>query len=178
MASYHRSTFRQPSYVEYSVEDESVQTQELVAMSFPPYGNPSTLMEEPKLIPKEWGPFTTTSFTMGDSIWDWVYHLATLSLAGVSSFSNNRAHSALHFASKRRCLHYRDLQFRKENFRSLYRVCCSAILVADNFFSYYSSIAHPDTLQILLVLLAIWVALCHVQQGDLYSLVGMGTLAG
>ncbi|MBR1245281.1 glycosyltransferase family 39 protein [Bradyrhizobium sp. AUGA SZCCT0274] len=52
------------------------------------------------------------------------------------------------------------------------------ILFTDHYFSYYSTIVHPDSTQFALSILALAVAVRHVRTGDIESLAALGLLSG
>ena len=56
--------------------------------------------------------------------------------------------------------------------------CLSGYLGTNNFFIYYATNIHPDTLQLLFGLLAFVAAVLHVRDGERASLMAFGLFCG
>lgn len=165
------------------INDEPLLTQELVAMTFRPYGNPSNLdgmnpRHHP--VPAYWGSISYYGACYyGGTYLDLAcllflpfkalglpdFPAAPLALRTVSVLGGMVSLLVLYNLGKR-------LSGRWTGFLA------GLWLIGDSHFAYYSAIIHPDTTMMALSLLALWVAIRHAETGTIGSLVGLGVLMG
>jgi hypothetical protein len=156
------------------INDEPALTMALEAMTVRPYGNPANFYERrghtPQL-PAHWGHIHYTGFTYyGGTYLDLGYLVfGPLHALGASTFPT--APIILRTISALAGLLSLILLY---NFAKRYAgtvVGCMAVvfLMTDSHFLYYTSIIHPDTLQLFLALLALLVAVRHTEDGQMAS---------
>jgi hypothetical protein len=159
--------------------DEAMITQQLVAMEHRPYGNPANYMAHWDWVPAEWGSIRFFGVYYGGFYLDlgflllWPLHLlglpdfpaAPIILRGISILAGALCLIVLY-------------NFARRNFGRVAACGSALLLLTESTFAYFCPLVHPDTLQLALVLLALWAAQVHVERGELRSLLLLGALAG
>jgi hypothetical protein len=166
------------------VNDEPALTMGLDAMTVRPYANPANFYYGPagtrKAPGPEWGSIGYTGFTYyGGAYLDFallaywplkaigapVFPTAPLILRTVSVLAGTLSLLALYNFGRRYATPAAGL-------------LGAVFLLSDSYFGYYTSIIHPDTLQLLVGLLALFLAIRHARDGELSSLLALGLMIG
>src|SRR5262245_44441939 len=166
------------------VNDEPALTMGLEAMTVYPYGNPGNfyygLPGHVPQLPAHWGSIGYTGFTYyGGAYLDLgflvfaplhalgipTFPLAPMILRTISVFAGLLSLILLY-------------NFAKRYIGIAVGLVAVFVLMTDSYFFYYSSIIHPDTLQLFFGLLAFLVAMHHAEDGQIASLMALGLLCG
>lgn len=162
------------------VNDEPMITQQLVGMTLPPYGNPANGMRHSgDDLPEEWRGI----FYYG------VYYGGAYPGLALLAWLPLRLLGFPDFPTAPVLLRLLSLASGLVSLLVLYNLCrrvsgriaaaaATLLLLTQPYFSYYSSIIHPDTLQLAFALLGLRAAIRHAESGSRESLLGLGILSG
>jgi hypothetical protein len=172
-----------PQMLASLINDEPLLTQDLVAMTYWPYGNPANFdlaNSRRHPLPSYWGTITYKRATyyggtyLGTAFLLYLpfkacqfddFPVAPMVLRTVSVLAGLLSLMVLYNLGKR-------LSGRTTGFLA------GLIFLADSGFGYYSSIIHPDTSMLALSLLALWAAIRHAETGSGAALIVTGVLIG
>lgn len=173
-----------PQMLAAFVNDEPWITMALDGMLAKPYGNPANYLNPigsaHKEIPAYWGHLRYDNITYyGGALFAVAMPVyAVARLAGLPAFPTApiilRAITVLAALMSLVVLY----NFAAQHASRWAGLLASLYLLTDSFFFYYTTVIHPDTLQMLLALIALAVAVRHARDGDLPSLGALGLLCG
>ena len=162
------------------VVHESILTMALDAMTVWPLGDPSNLFEDCTRVPDYWHNFRCGSFFYyGGTYYDIAFlFLGPLKLMGFPTFPVApiilRAVSLV--AGLLSCVILYN--FGRKHWGKWAGILGVFMLLTDSGFRFYATIIHPDTLQLLVALVVLVLAVRHTEEGDLASLLAAGLFAG
>jgi len=173
-----------PQLLAAFVNDEPWMTMALDGTIAKPFGNPANYLD-PKAeaynkVPAYWGTLRYANIVYyGGVMFDIALPFyATARLIGLPAFPTApiilRTISTL--AALMSLLFVYN--FGRKHAGVIVGVLSCLVLLTDNYFIYYTTIIHPDTLQIYFGLLALGVALRHSNDGLCSSLAGLGLICG
>lgn len=170
-----------PQQLAAFANDEPFLSMALEATTVFPYGNPANYFDGSRTAPPEhWGSLRYPGFHYyGGAYFQLAFPaFALFRLLGFEAFPLApvvlRSVSAIaSFVSL--WLLYNFARVRSSRLAALLAI---TFLATDSYFRFYTTVIHPDVLQLLLALVALLVAARHAKVGDPASLLALGLMAG